>query len=513
MRRLTIILTGLLVILSVSGLAAQDNATVPLQVIDTSPLSSEELGLHDAISLFFDRPLNCATASTAVTITPAVETTTDCEGSTLTITPSTGFQTATTYTLTVGTSLLGDDRAALAEPFTLQLNSIGDLAVSEVLPNDGTTGIETNAVITAIFNRPVVPLQSNEDLSTLPDPLSFDPALPGKGEWLNTAIYLFHPDPALAGGTQYTVTVNAGLHAVDGALLSQPYSWTFTTVEPAVVEVTPEDQASDVVLDELVQVTFNQAMDHASVEASFYLRPEGQQTGRIAGTFEWSDDDTVMHFIPDGNLALDTMFHAGFEGSGPFASNGTTPLTPFREWSFVTVPAPAIIGTDPFQGQEDVNLFTSFRIYFASPMNQATLRDKITIDPAPLRKTDDYYFDFDNSFNISFPQEPSTTYTITVAPGMEDIYGNRIERGRTFTYTAAPFDPDVTLQAPYGIGFYNAYNDQTQVYVTHRNVSRLDLQLYQVPRQAFINALVNNSYDPSQDYHASAADLLADWSI
>ena len=29
------------------------------------------------------------------------------------------------------------------------------------------------------------------------------PAVPGEGEWVNTSIYVFRPEQALAGGTNY----------------------------------------------------------------------------------------------------------------------------------------------------------------------------------------------------------------------------------------------------------------------------------------------------------------------
>src|SRR6185503_9820659 len=115
-------------------------------------------------------------------------------------------------------------------------------------------------------------------------PITITPAATGKGEWLNTSIYVFHPDPALAGGTQYTVTVNPDLGAQDGATLEKPFSWSFKTVDPVVVEVNPQAQATDVTLDSTVQVKFNQPMNRASAEAAFALTTQGA-TEPTKGTF------------------------------------------------------------------------------------------------------------------------------------------------------------------------------------------------------------------------------------
>ena len=74
-------------------------------------------------------------------------------------------------------------------------------------------------MITVIFNRPVVPLVTVEDMGNLPQPLEFDPPLEGEGEWLNTSIYMFTPSDGLRGGTDYTVTVKAGLEDITGGIL------------------------------------------------------------------------------------------------------------------------------------------------------------------------------------------------------------------------------------------------------------------------------------------------------
>lgn len=515
LRLLLFVILMALVPLSLPGFAAQqtpESEALPLTVIDTNPLAGQELGADDAITVFFDLPLNCESAEGAVSITPEVEGAVECDGMSLTFTPSQPYEPATTYILAVAAGVQAAAGGSLAEDFTLELETVGNLAVSEVLPDDGATGIEADALITVIFNRPVVPLVSNEDRDTLPDPLTIEPAAEGDGEWLNTSIYVFRPDPALAGGTTYTVTVNGGLTAVDGAALSDDYTWSFTTVDPAITETMPLDLASNVGLDDSIQVTFNQPMDEASVEMAFYVRPEDDETGSIEGSFEWNDESTGFRFVPAAPLDLDTVYQAGFEPSAQ-GVGGDAPLTGQTDFSFATVPQPGVIGTNPFDGEQDVDVFAGFTINFSSPMNRETLREHVTIEPEPFREPNFYYYEWDNSYNISFVLEPSTDYTITIEPGMEDVYGNVIERSRTIRFSTAPYDPQVMLQAPRGVGLYNAYNDETQVFVTHRNVSQLDLQLYRVPTEDLITALTNDPYDPAYNYQPSSSQFLAEWTI
>ena len=53
--------------------------------------------------------------------------------------------------------------------------------VSQVFPSDGTVDVGNDAVITAIFNRPVVPIVAVEDQHSLVQPLEISPPIDGQG--------------------------------------------------------------------------------------------------------------------------------------------------------------------------------------------------------------------------------------------------------------------------------------------------------------------------------------------
>lgn len=514
MRRFAFLTLSLLVLLTASTLLAQDQPPATLRVIDSLPLAGQELGASSEVVLYFNRPVNCDTAQRAVSIAPAVQGTITCDpsDSSVRFTPSAAYERGATYTLTVSTDIRGEDGSGLGEAFILKLNSLGFLSVSDVLPADGSSKIDTNAAITVIFNRPVVPLVIAEEAANLPSPISLSPSVSGNGEWLNTSIYIFRPDPALAGGTAYTVSVNPDLTAQDGSTLEQGFSWSFNTASPAVVEVLPEANATSVELGRAIQVRFNQPMNQASVEAGFYIRPPGQSSGSISGTFEWAEDGAGFRFKPEPGLQIDTVYEAGF-GPGVEGLQGGATLTDAPVWSFATVTLPGVISTSPGDGETGVYPYGSFNVYFASPMNIDTLEDKIIIEPKPWRDPDYYYSEYDNSYTVNFPQEPSTDYTVTISPGAEDIYGNAITDTRVVRFTTAPYDPAVNLQVPGGVGFYNARSEETRLFLTHRNISRLDLQLYSVPLDDFARALAQDSYNPANAYSSGSGQLLRDWQI
>ena len=390
--------------------------------------------------------------------------------------------------LSVGVSWAQD-----AAPEATAAPIAGALQVAQVLPADDSSGVDADLVITVIFNRPVVPLGVAEAADTLPQPLAFAPAVQGKGEWLNTSIYVFRPDPALQGGTTYTVTVS-DLTAVDGSTLAEPFAWSFTTAAPLVSDVIPSNTAMDVLLDATVQVRFNQPMNRESVEASFSLYPFNQPDAVVPGKFTWADDGAGFRFFPDENLTIDTQYVVAFSEPLPVPEGGGAALEGAAEWGFSTIPLPSLLSTDPFDGQTDAYPDYGITLSFASPMDVETLEEHVTIEPAPIREYDTYYSDYSNSFTLSFPAEPSTSYTITITPGMKDVYGNEITTGRVIHYTTAPYQADISLQVPGTIGFYNADNEKTQLFLTHRNVSRINLSLFGVELEDFVRGVTGETY-------------------
>ena len=162
--------------------------------------------------------------------------------------------------------------------------------VAEVLPEPGAV-TATNQVVTVIFNRPIVPLVSVQDMASLPHPLIFSPEAEGTGEWLNTAIYVFTPTPAWRPDTEYTVTVDPNLVAADGATLGTPFSWTFQTEPPSVITFLPEASVGNVDLNDRVEMILSAEVDRESFENSFFLRKQSETSGSVSGTFEWATDE------------------------------------------------------------------------------------------------------------------------------------------------------------------------------------------------------------------------------
>ena len=93
--------------------------------------------------------------------------------------------------------------------------------MAQVFPAQDTQEVDLNTSITVIFNHPVVPVTIVEEQSKLPQPLKFTPAVEGKGEWVNSSVYVYQPEEILLSGTSYQVSVEAGIKDTLGNALDE----------------------------------------------------------------------------------------------------------------------------------------------------------------------------------------------------------------------------------------------------------------------------------------------------
>ncbi len=504
-----LIFASLLIIVPMT--LAQDGSDVaPPRIIETTPLAGEELGLDSTVSFIFDRPMNTDLGSTAVIVEPAqasLGTLAWEDNRTLVYTPTSNYERDTAYTFTINAA--DADGLVMAEPYKLTLNTIGYLEVADVIPADDTREIEADATITVIFNRPVVPLVSLEQLDELPNPLTIEPAVAGTGEWLNTSIFIFRPEAGLQGGVDYTVTVNSGLAAVDGAILEDDYSFSFTTAPPEIESIRISPKNNTVPLDPTFTVSFTQRMDTTTQDGIRLIDNLGND---VALEFEWSETTRSVTATPVDLLTLDS-FYQFFVDSATVKSETGANIRETRSEEFVTVPYPEILSTNPSNGEANANPYGGFRIYFSAPIDPETVADKVTIEPAPWREFETYYYEYDNRFSLLFDTEPSTTYTITIAPGIMDPYGNTIDEQLVVRYTTDPYSPDLTLQTPGRVGVYNAYNPSTQLFATHRNVSQINLHLNSISLRQLARITGPNGYRFFDDYTPTPDQVMRDWTV
>ncbi|MFQ5434779.1 MAG: Ig-like domain-containing protein, partial [Anaerolineae bacterium] len=493
------------------GIAAIDPALIdwPPQVVYSSPAPGEEVLLDGAITIRFDQPMDRSSVEMAFRIeTGDGRSAVDGAFSwpradTLLFTPS-QLQRRQTYKISIGETAVAANGLPLELPVELALQTVGFLEVSQVIPANNSQEILPDSAITVFFNRPVVPLVATGQQSGLPDPLRFNPPVDGVGEWVSTSIYRFTPDAPLAGATTYQIQVDPDLADITGAVLERSVSWRFTTVQPEVISITPENGAESVPLDGEITITFNMPMDRGSAETAVSVRSLGEAPGPTFA-YGWSAGDRVLMLKPQEPFALEAGYQIDV-GTSARSANGSSSLAQSVSGSFRTVRFPAVIGTNPANGQLADQWQRGFTIRFASPMDPETIENRLAINPQPAGSVRYFYNAFSYELSVDFNLELNTRYVVSVPGSAADPYGNQIDERYTFTFTTPGRRPIASFNLPAGIAQLST-SFESQVELIAVNVSSVNVALYEVGLPV---GLLNRPFD-LQEYRPAAAPLRS-WS-
>ncbi len=468
-----------------------DSQTISPIIIQRFPRRGEELTTDGTLELVFDRAMQQDAVEAAFTLQPAAEQPQPITGEfawpderTITFTPDEPLEYGAVYDAILTQEAVAQDDAPLKEPFTFRFGTPGYLEVTQVIPTDGTVDVQTDPTITVMFNRPVVPLTSLEEAKDFPNPVSFEPAISGSGEWLNTSIYVFTPNADIPGGTTFTAQVKSGLEDVIGkTFLPNDFTWTFVTQPPEVVFTTPNDGQTLIPIENPIQITFSQPVDPQSVAEHFQLNSTGLLGGSsVAGDFTVLAETVI--FTPSENLDFDTTYEVIIEAGVTGAAGGNGLVKPYS-FRFTSVPLPRILETHPYKGQTDASPYTDFTIIFNTPINPATVMSHLEMKPPlPITPTQvyTYYSPWNNSFSLSFGAEPSTNYQVNISPGIEDPYGNKTSDDLTVDFRTSPLPPNLQLRIPDFVGTYDAALPAKTV-VGFINIDTINLRLYRLAEE------------------------------
>jgi alpha-2-macroglobulin len=452
-------------------------------IVQRSPQRGQALAPNGEIELIFDKPMDQQAVAKAFRMERAgtaevvAGTLAWADARTVQFKPQTVLPRGVAYDVILTQEAQASSGEPLSEPFHFRFATAGDLEVAQVMPEAGTVDVETDARVTVIFNRPVVPLTTLAQMQDLPNPLTFDPPIAGRGEWLNTSIYIFTPDAPFAGGITYRATVAAGLQDISGAALPEHYVWHFSTIAPSVTWVSPSEGATLVDINTAITVEFNQPVDPVAARNAFRLQGDGLLAGAVRGTFDIQG--ATLIFTPTQALSFDTRYTVNVD-AGVTSTAGGQGMANSHSWQFTTVPLPRIVDTDPRDGAREAPPHTPFRIVFNTPIDPATVMPNLAITP-PISATDvhTYFSRYDNTFVLYFSAKPSTDYRIVIDSGIADPYGNTLPRGRTVRFRTAPLSPDYQLHMPDFVATYDA-GLPAQIAVGHVNLDRLTFRLYRL---------------------------------
>jgi uncharacterized protein YfaS (alpha-2-macroglobulin family) len=142
-----------------------------------------------------------------------------------------------------------------------------DLQILRVVP-EGQQVPPSGRQIVVTFDRPVMPLGV---MSVDAAPVTVSPKVNCQWHWLDPRSLAceLNEKQALAAATQYTVAIQAGVRAQDGAALKHPYQWAFATERPEIKEYSFRTWRSPGT--PVVRLVFNQPVTQESVQTTLHF--------------------------------------------------------------------------------------------------------------------------------------------------------------------------------------------------------------------------------------------------
>ncbi len=346
-----------------------------------------------------------------------------------------GLLRGSTYTVKVAAR----PETGLTGEVQRQFTVTGLLTVQQAIPGNGDTEVPLNAPVMIQFSRSVAPLTTLSAQSTAAV-IEFDPPLEGTGEWLNTSIYRFVP-ANLQPYTTYKLRIPKGLTSAADGVLREDYAWSFTTVSPAVAKFTPDNNTDFASPRQQVAVTFNQPMDPAAASGISLVDLAGTA---VPGSVAWSEGNTVVTFTPSVQLGYRTAYEAVVAAGLPGAKGGATAEE--RRARFTTVGLPVVSSSFPRNGETAAQRY-GISISFSNPMDIDSLEGKVSVSSFTAEDLEGNVYIGEFDMNVSVPLKPSTAYTVTIAAGALDRYG-QVMGAHTISFTTGALPSQVTLALP-----------------------------------------------------------------
>jgi alpha-2-macroglobulin len=459
---------------------------LPARLIETDPPQNTVIGHASSITFHFNQGMNKSSVESALNGLPEGTYTWNNEA-TLVFKPIQPYQADTKFKITLADTIQSASGFGAQEPVDISFTVADYLRPVNILPRENAADVNVESAVAVSFNQPVVALGAEE--TSLPAAFTLQPSTPGRSEWINTSTYIFYPEPALQGGTEYTLRLNPALKTGSGVGLDggAASAWKFTTARPRVVRLEP---ASDqkIPLDPQIKLEFNQPMDAASVESNFSF--SGTE-GSLDGTFAWDDEDTVVTFVPEKMLVrnagyiLNVNASAKSKGGMALGDDYGAVLNTFDNFVVSAV---------------DVG-YNSVSFTFSSPLPEGDFDEFLKIDPglddfSTARSEDGL------SLGVYANFEPGTNYTVEVAAQLRDRWNQSLGDPYVFNFRTAPAPPILSVDV-YSSSTVFVRPDEPVLYARAANIQSADVTVAPLTLLDFFQ--LQDAYESQQAFSTSDA--------
>lgn len=314
---------------------------------------------------------------------------------------------------------------------------------------DGDVPLAPHVSVT--FSQPMVAVTSHAEQAKTAPPVTLTPQPEGSWRWIGTRTVVFESEPRLPMATDYTVEVPAGTKSAGGGDLSTAVRWTFATPAPTLIRSHPVDGPTR--FDPLFYAEFDQAIDPAAVLRSIRVEAgSGSPRLRLATAEEIDADEAVSRLarqamaqrwlafrsddrLPSGANVTVTV------GPGTPSAEGPKTTTKPQAWSFRTF-GPLRIREHRCGWGDECRPGMAWSIGFSNPIDaEAFSSDMVRVDP-PLAGIEMRVGG--TGLTIEGIAKGRTTYRVTVAAGLTDIFGQTLGAEQAVSFNVGAAEPWLT---------------------------------------------------------------------
>ncbi|MBK6266713.1 DUF3494 domain-containing protein [Marivirga sp. S37H4] len=327
----------------------KEDVGVRPSVLSTDPISEASgIAINHIITATFSEEMDGST-NTKFSLrqgTVEVNGTTAYNNLTASFTPENELLPNTLYTAVINQSATSLTGSSMWEDYTwdfttgeLPDNTAPTITLSD--PENDAINVELNTTIVFTFSEPMD--QSTFNASTF-EVKQGESVIAGEIT-TDATTATFTPWENLEGNMTYTATISTGVKDTAGNALLADKIISFTTAEapdtsvPRVNATEPMDNATEVVRNKTISVTFNEEMDIETINNSSFTLEQGNNS--ISGTVTYNNEIAI--FTPDALLEAGLTYTASISTDAKdLAGNALAANT---EWSFTTVETSSVLAT------------------------------------------------------------------------------------------------------------------------------------------------------------------------
>lgn len=421
--------------------------------------------------------------------------------------PSAPLPLGTTLDFVVQKGAMQASGIPIAKDITYTFSVEGAPTVVSRLPAPESVAIPTDAVVSIVFDRPMVPLTTvytKQSIQFNNWPITISPAIEGNWNWLGTSTVEFRPANNFMTATEYTVTVPNTFTDLNGDAIADSYAWSFSTKRPKVVDAEPFNGYSLAAKDTEVVLEFSNEVDLETLQKAITFSVDAADAVPLNFTLvhakKMIEKQEVVHkksvvLIPAEPLSLNTSYTVQIP-TGTLGMVGNLGFENDYTLRFKTA--------GPFKVLESEVYDYGIRLQFTNPYKQEGIKQYITITPEPLN-WQEYEISIDtwdesHYLTLAPELEPSTKYTLSIAKEFGDKFGQNLLSDYVLDFTTKPIDPKVFIHSNGEFGIFER-SRQPVYYLNAVNVSHLNVAVAPLTLQEFIaiqrEKQNNYSYTPT----------------